>query len=150
MVPRRNVDVAAVKSAAWRQLAGQLRYVAVRGRRIRREGDFLPAPVGVDHQAEFSLLGRRERAERRELGRQVEVQVAAGALHRRDHVVERQGRRSVTRDPARARKEHRIGAQPQAAGQCDEQGRFVLAVAVAGREHRAGEPRLEAADPERE
>ena len=45
LVSRCDMDVTSVKHALRRQLAGQLSHVAVRGGRIRREGDFLPAPV---------------------------------------------------------------------------------------------------------
>ncbi len=69
---------------------------------------------------------------------------------RRDHVVEGMGRGYVALDAAARRQQHRIRLESHPLCEGDEQGRFVLAVAVAGLQHGGGEPRLEPADPERE
>lgn len=114
------------------------------------EGDRLGAPIGPHHQPELALLGRRQRAERRKLRREIEIEIAARALHRRDHVVERVRGRQVPFHPTTRREQHGIGPQPHPPGEGDEQRRLVLAVAVPGLEHGRGEAGHVAADAERE
>src|SRR5205823_14237281 len=103
LIARRYVHVASAEHAVRGKVSRERRDVPVGRGRIGGERDFLAAAVRVDDQAELALLGGGERAERCELGGEVEKQIAGGALHRRDHVIEGMGRGYVALDAAARR-----------------------------------------------